>query len=369
MSASLDQVVQELYRSLVETPPWESFLKILEDYFECRSCALLLRTPNRGDAGIVVSETRGLTGSSLMIEAFHDSPFLHLPDQQTYILSRMMPEEEFRKKHRRHYEYNQRLGTIDILALNLTHESSGMCFRFRILRSQGSEPFGDAEVAAMEKLLPHLNIATGIYARLVQQQQQICISDETSTRLGLGIVVLRRDRQVVAVNPAADSILQTKKDLYAQGGRLRFASQKDSEKLAEGLRLLGNDSSAEQEYSFRVNASDGDYSWLLTLQRNEIPQEFRDDQSDTISVLIRNSRQKAAITPEQLVQLLELTPAEALLAERLVQGDTLVEAAEALGRSRSTVRAQLAAIFAKTGVHKQHQLISHIMQATSELRL
>ncbi|MFV8819510.1 helix-turn-helix transcriptional regulator [Haliea sp. E17] len=369
MSASLERVILELYGSLIETPPWESFLKILEDYFECRSCALLLRTPNRGDAGLLVSETRGLTGSSLMIEAFHDSPFLHLPDQQTYILSRMMPAEEFRKKHKRHYEYNQRLGTIDILALNLTHQQSGMSFRFRILRSEGSEPFGDRELEAMEKLLPHLNIATGIYARLVQQQQQICISDETSTRLGLGMVVLRRDGQVVTLNPAAESILKSARDLYVQGGQLHCAHRKDSEKLAEGLRLLAGDCAADAEYSFRITASDGNSSWLLTLQRNEIPQEFRDDQSDTISVLIRNSRQRTTITPEQLEQLLDLTPAEALLAARLVQGDSLVEAAETLGRSRSTVRAQLAAIFAKTGVHKQHQLISHIMQVGSELWL
>jgi len=370
MPVSLERVILTLNGSLIETPPWESFLKIMEDYLQCRSSALLFRTPTQGDSGLMVSESHGLTGSPLMIEAYHDSPFLNLPDRQVHVLSRMMPEAVFRKKHPRHYEYNRRLGTIDILAANLTDDETGMSFRFYTMRSKGSEPFGSREAAAVEELLPHLNIAVAIYARMVQQQQQIHISDETSTKLGLGTIVLKADGGILTVNPAADSILQKKRDFYVQRGKLRCADRGAEEKLYRQLRQLAEGALEENEFSLRVAASDGgESSWLLMVRKNDIPREFRDDHSDTISLLIREPQESIAITADHLIQLFELTPAEALLAERLVHGDTLIEAAEKLGRSRSTVRVQLAAIFSKTGVHKQHQLISHIMQTANKLRL
>lgn len=370
MSVSREHVILTLYGSLTETPPWKSFLKVLEDYIQCRSCALLFRTPTQDDSGLLVTESHGLTGSPLMIDAFHDSPFLNLPDQKVYLLSRTMPESEFKEKHQRHYEYNQRLGNTDVLALNLTHEETGMAFRFRTMRSKKEGVFSSREVAAMEDLLPHLNNAIAIYARFVQQQQQIHISGETSSKMGLGVVVLNRDGRILTINPAADSILKTKQGFFVHAGKLRCVDKSFEEKLNKYLDLLDDRGSDMDEVSFQIYAADGrENGWLVRLQRNDIPREFRDDQSDTVSVLIRDSNQKTEISAGQIAQLFELTPAEALLAERLVQGDTLIEAADNLGRSRSTVRVQLQAIFAKTGVHKQHQLISHIMQAAGKLWL
>ena len=45
-----------------------------------------------------------------MIDAFHDSPFLNLPGQRVYLSSQVIPPSEFKKKHQRHYKYNQCLG-------------------------------------------------------------------------------------------------------------------------------------------------------------------------------------------------------------------------------------------------------------------
>lgn len=52
-----------------------------------------------------------------------------------------------------------------------------------------------------------------------------------------------------------------------------------------------------------------------------------------------------------------LTPAEARLAIRICSGEALETSADKLGVSRETVRNQLKAIFQKTGVHSQSQLV------------
>ena len=50
--------------------------------------------------------------------------------------------------------------------------------------------------------------------------------------------------------------------------------------------------------------------------------------------------------------------AEARLAAVLAEGMSLVEAAKALGIAHNTAKVQLRAVFAKTGVHRQAQLVA-----------
>jgi DNA-binding CsgD family transcriptional regulator len=62
--------------------------------------------------------------------------------------------------------------------------------------------------------------------------------------------------------------------------------------------------------------------------------------------------------PALLAQTFRLSPAEAKLAARLAAGLSLEQAAEELSLARETVRNQLKAIFAKTGTHRQGELIA-----------
>lgn len=60
-----------------------------------------------------------------------------------------------------------------------------------------------------------------------------------------------------------------------------------------------------------------------------------------------------------------LTPAEARLAVQLSAGHTLADIAQANRVNISTLRAQLRAVYAKTGASKQSELVSHIWRAAS----
>jgi DNA-binding CsgD family transcriptional regulator len=59
-----------------------------------------------------------------------------------------------------------------------------------------------------------------------------------------------------------------------------------------------------------------------------------------------------------------LTPGESRLALRLVSGETLQTAASALDISYESARSVLKNIFAKTGTHRQAQLVVIILSAT-----
>jgi DNA-binding CsgD family transcriptional regulator len=62
-----------------------------------------------------------------------------------------------------------------------------------------------------------------------------------------------------------------------------------------------------------------------------------------------------------------LTPAEARLVLRLVTGDSLHSAANALGVKYETVRTHLKTVFQKTGTRRQAELVIVIMRALDEL--
>jgi DNA-binding CsgD family transcriptional regulator len=65
-----------------------------------------------------------------------------------------------------------------------------------------------------------------------------------------------------------------------------------------------------------------------------------------------------------LAQALDLTPAEARLAALLARGLSIEAAAAELHVAQQTTRNQLKSIFAKTGVHRQSELVSLIAQLT-----
>jgi DNA-binding CsgD family transcriptional regulator len=71
--------------------------------------------------------------------------------------------------------------------------------------------------------------------------------------------------------------------------------------------------------------------------------------------------QRVAQTSEQLVDRYGLTFAEASLAMRLVQGESIAEAAAALGITEHTARTHLKRVFAKTGTMRQAELVREVL--------
>lgn len=66
-------------------------------------------------------------------------------------------------------------------------------------------------------------------------------------------------------------------------------------------------------------------------------------------------------------QVFGFTPSEAALAMELANGLSLEDAAQSLGIRRNTARAHLRAIFSKTGVRRQTELVRLILNSVVTL--
>ncbi len=85
----------------------------------------------------------------------------------------------------------------------------------------------------------------------------------------------------------------------------------------------------------------------------------RGSPSPTASVPDQSALRRIPVPSEAVLQrLFDLTAAEARLACSISGGETLGEAAAALGVKISTARCQLASLKAKTGTRRQAQLVA-----------
>jgi DNA-binding CsgD family transcriptional regulator len=74
-------------------------------------------------------------------------------------------------------------------------------------------------------------------------------------------------------------------------------------------------------------------------------------------------------TPAELLRrFYGLTPAEARLAEAMAEGGPLSEAAERLGIGRETARSHLKQVFAKTGTHRQAELVRLLLTSPAAIK-
>jgi DNA-binding CsgD family transcriptional regulator len=80
---------------------------------------------------------------------------------------------------------------------------------------------------------------------------------------------------------------------------------------------------------------------------------------DARALLIFSSIEtKPGLSPSLLRKAFNLTPAEGKLAVLIAQGNSPEQIAEQLGIARVTARNQLRAVFAKTGTHRQSELVA-----------
>ncbi|MEZ2331141.1 helix-turn-helix transcriptional regulator [Mesorhizobium sp. RCC_202] len=162
-------------------------------------------------------------------------------------------------------------------------------------------------------------------------------------RIGCGFLVLNREKKVIEWNAAAQNTFER------QGEAADTAAE-----LSTGLRhLIAN---------VPVRFLPGSLSWIVIRCRGDRPVILNEtgviapDSTSIVALLDRDNR--SATNPQTLQRMFGLTSAETQLALRLAQGDAPLEIARSWHLSRTTIRSQLASLFAKTETKRQAELVA-----------
>ncbi len=210
----------------------------------------------------------------------------------------------------------------------------------------------------------HLGRALRIQDRLAALEQESSSAWTMIEDASFGIVVLTGDRRIWRCNREAERIMAEGGEIDGQGGKLVVRRPIDNAALQ---RLI--DSAIETAHG---RGRDGGGSMALAKRAGPRP----------YAVLVAPVPERAAPlalagpaavvfltdpdhAPETPVQLLRrvygLTRKEAQLALALAGGANLADAAERLRIAKGTARRHLAAIFARTGIHRQAELVRLIL--------
>jgi DNA-binding CsgD family transcriptional regulator len=162
-------------------------------------------------------------------------------------------------------------------------------------------------------------------------------------RIGCGYLVLNRERRVVEWNAAAQITLERQDGAADTAGELSAALR----------RLIAN---------VPAHFPPGSLSWVVIRSRGDRPVILNEkgvvapDGTSIVALLDRDNR--SAPNPQTLQTMFGLTGAETHLALRLAQGDAPLEIARSWRLSRTTIRSQLASLFAKTETRRQAELVA-----------
>ncbi|MER8805754.1 MULTISPECIES: helix-turn-helix transcriptional regulator [Mesorhizobium] len=162
-------------------------------------------------------------------------------------------------------------------------------------------------------------------------------------RLGYGCLVLSETKKVLKWNATARVILSG------------YGSQvNNADGLSGALRsLIAN---------VPCHLNPGSFAWIVVRSSGDRPVVINERglfaADNTIVVALLDRETKSAPNPQTLQRMFGLTGAETHLAVRLAKGYTPLEIAESCALSRTTIRTQLASLFAKTETRRQAELVT-----------
>lgn len=217
------------------------------------------------------------------------------------------------------------------------------------------------EVTRLDGLRPHLARAGLMAARLQLQRARDTVS--TLEALGLPAAVITAGGRMRAANrlfEAMDGVFR----LRAFDG-FAMASQDADRLLREAIDSLSNGDVAPVRSFPVAPVSDAPAAVVHVMPLRRSAHDIFGG-SDIIIVATTVAASNLVPAPSLLMGLFDLSPAEAKLASALAAGTSLNEAAKAAAITVKSARTYLERIFAKTGVHRQSELVA-LLKSASQL--
>ncbi|MGY3133807.1 DNA-binding CsgD family transcriptional regulator [Bradyrhizobium sp. USDA 4501] len=216
-------------------------------------------------------------------------------------------------------------------------------------------PFSAEAVAALDPLRAHLARAALISGRLGLERARA--ATEVLGLIGLPAAVLSRSHRLLAANKLLDDLVP--QVIQDRRVRIGLVDKRADSLLGLALRHVAGQS-ADQVRSIPIAATEDAPASVVHI----VPvRGAANDIFGTAScVLVLTTVSQQAIAATQVIQgLFDLTPAEAHVAHGIAAGKTVDAIAMEVGVAVGTVRQQLKAVFGKTGVSRQAELVGMLV--------
>ena len=190
-------------------------------------------------------------------------------------------------------------------------------------------------------------------------------------RLSVATLVLDDTGAVLQLNDVAREMLKLSDGLKLVGGRLEANYPSDNRNLHKMIREAAEAHEAgrpsESREALSIARPSGEVSLGVVVEPVPSMEWAEGKGQPAVMVYIRDAVGRSQVDARIAKDLFNFTPAETALALELANGLSLEEAAENLGIMRNTARAHLRAIFSKTGVRRQAELVRVMLNSVVSL--
>lgn len=381
-----DRLIGLIYQGPLEARPWQSFLPLIREIMDAQVVSLVLRPPAAGDRGVILN-CRRPTGHASSEPAetlladpndweaityreqfFALDPFINLPPGKVVTQAELVPDEELLASEYYH-NYLEPIGIFHILGVD-TVEPDGLMARLRVARRLEEAPFERQHKELCERMVPHLQRAIQIHARLNRMESERALYAGAVDQLTVATVILDEQKRVLSRNSVAETILDDKDGLSVVEQVLQADNRGANEQLqqlvkdAVSAQISGETSMAR---ALRIPRPSGKADLGLVVRPIPASEWSEGQSSPCVAVFISDPQMQEDSSRQLLAELFELTPAEANLAIKLARGLSLAEVSEEQNISQHTARAQLKSIFSKTAVTRQAELVRLVLKSVASL--
>lgn len=360
------RIIDELYAGTLDDTAWKRALLDIADLVSARDALLFVINPRtrsilraelqRVDPGTVFEYSKHWFERDIRF-----APGLRIPVGEPQFEARLLPLRDWKRSE----VYGDFLRPNDspFFLRTWLHKGPEKLASLSLQATCGRGPFDEHDAERIRPLVPHVQRALEIKDRLERAQVRADTLSTSFDSLGLGVMILDGAGRLLEANAAAQRAMRAGTAMHLDADRHLhlggsagadlarwIANGRPPEHLRDGLVHVARPSG--QPFSVMVTRLPeihtawigGDPRWMLLL--------FDPD-----------ARTRASA--ELIARDLCISEREAELAALLAAGHDLHRVAALLGITINTARAHLKAIFSKTDIHSQAELVRRVVAGPS----
>lgn len=212
-------------------------------------------------------------------------------------------------------------------------------------------PYQDSNLPDIRFAARHFHYAARLIERINRLEERAALRGLALDRLNFAVALVTGDGRLLEANQAARDLIGPNAPFRLRHGRLigNFPDTRDD--LNAALTAVAGICPVPPS-PFRVPDPTTGRSWIAYLWPGLLAEPA------AYCLLLLDEHQDADGPRQALTQLFGLSTAEAAILSGLVAGSSLEVIAESRRVTRETVRSQLKSLLAKTGCHRQGQLVA-----------
>jgi DNA-binding CsgD family transcriptional regulator/PAS domain-containing protein len=366
-------VIEKIYQAALEPSHWDEILVRLGGFVEADRSALYSVDPFAEKGGLV---------NTVNVDTSHpDLERLQLADPRLRNGLRHLGQIYTDERQGALFEEFLRSETYDaifrpqesphLLGVLMPFGQGGQA-ALGFHRRAKSGSFHEREAQIFEIFLPHIVQALQIHRQMSHARALTQVSTLLIEQLPVGVMLLTSEGYALHANQAARAVLDAGDGLTLRKGRLSSSHPEHARHIARAVesaaalrhgRVLGTGA------PLHLTRPSGRAAYTLIFAPTGARAQIALDQSRIaeVIVLLHDPAQVLDIPADVFQRYFRFTPAEARLAQGLLQGLSIDDIALRHELSRETIRSELKRVFRKTGVNSQADLVRFLLAGLAPL--